>query len=248
LPDEGYIICDVDLSQADARVIAYDANATRLKEIFKDPSRNLHKENADAIFGPEAHKDEHKYFLAKKGVHSVHYVITPTSLSRHLDITKSEAKFFIDSYLSANPAIQNWHDDILYKLQSTGIVYNAFGYRRVFFDRPESVLTNAAGWIGQSTVAILINRIEAKMKATLSHLGYELLKQVHDSLVYQIPILNFAKHLPIAYENFHSIPIPYEDPLIIPAEMKASSISWGDVQKIRWDATSAKGSRSPTAS
>ena len=39
--DPGYYICDADLAQADARVVAWEADDDKLKEIFNEEQKQL---------------------------------------------------------------------------------------------------------------------------------------------------------------------------------------------------------------
>jgi DNA polymerase I-like protein with 3'-5' exonuclease and polymerase domains len=64
----------------------------------------------------------------------------------------------------------------------------------------------------------------------------QLLMQVHDSTVFQVPIELF---LDISYrarikECFNN-PIPYPRPLTIGVDIKYSDKSWGDAKGIKWD-------------
>ena len=90
-PDPGYVIVDADFDQADARVVAWDAKAIKLKEIFNDPSKDLHSENAITIFN---RLDKRTRSLAKRGVHATNY-ITASSLAGILGISIREAEHFI---------------------------------------------------------------------------------------------------------------------------------------------------------
>ena len=51
IPDPHYAIADHDLDQADARIVGWEANCPSLKEIFNDPTRDLHNEHTEIIFG-----------------------------------------------------------------------------------------------------------------------------------------------------------------------------------------------------
>lgn len=78
LPDLGFTIADADLAQADAQVVAWEADDEPLKQIFRDPDLDLHNENAKAIFGTLTPRNRQ---LAKGGVHAClsldHEVLTP---------------------------------------------------------------------------------------------------------------------------------------------------------------------------
>lgn len=228
-PDPGYIILDADFEQADARVVAWDADAPGLKTIFHDSSKDLHSENALTIFG---HVDKRTRSLAKRGVHATNYLISPQSLARSLGISLKEANYFIDKWFTSHPQIPQWHDRLEEQLYSTRTIYNAFGYRKVFFDRIERVLTEAVAWIPQSTVAIAINKALFNIYTNIPEI--QLLIQVHDSLVMQVPKHNWKSYLPRIKEAM-TIKIPYEDPLYLPTSAEVSAISWGHKQKISWE-------------
>jgi DNA polymerase-1 len=229
-PDPGFILCDCDLDQADARVVAWDANAPKLKEIFNDPTKDLHDENALALYG---RVDKRTRPLAKRGVHATNYVITARSLGRALGISTTEAERFISVWFSTHPEIPVWHDTIQQDLAYTRTVKNAFGFRKVFFDRVESLLPQAVAWIPQSTVAIVINKGLLNLHRRLPQV--QILSQVHDSLVFQIPQRQYPDVLPIIKECL-TIPVPYEnDPLIIPVSAQVSKRSWGECFAIDWE-------------
>lgn len=228
-PDPGYILLDCDLDQADARVVAWDANAPKLKEIFNDPSKDLHDENALSIYG---RVDKRTRPLAKRGVHATNYVITARSLGRALSISTAEAERFISVWFSAHPEIPSWHDRIQQELALTRTVRNAFGFRKVFFDRVESILPQAVAWIPQSTVAIVINKGLLNLYRNVRKV--QPLLQVHDSLVFQIPQRLYPEILPDIHAAL-SIPVPYDDPLIIPVSAQVSKVSWGDCYPIDWE-------------
>lgn len=56
----------------------------------------------------------------------------------------------------------------------------------------------------------------------------EMLLQVHDSVVMQIPLTKAEELYPQISSAFE-VSIPYEDPLIIPTKPKRSRESWGAV-------------------
>lgn len=228
IPDPGYIIVDADFSQADARVVAWDSNAPKLKEIFNDPTKDLHSENASTIFN---RLDKRTRSLAKRGVHATNYDITPRSLARSLGISVGEAEHFINTWFRAHPEISMWQDRVESEVASTRTIHNAFGYRKIFYDRPDRILPEALAWIPQSTVAIAINKALLNIYKNLPQV--QLLIQVHDSLVMQVPKRNWKQLLPLIKENM-TIKIPYPDPLYLPIDCEASAISWGHKKSCSW--------------
>ena len=229
IPDPGYVIIDADFDQADARVVAWDANATKLKEIFNNDELDLHSENALTIFN---RLDKRTRSLAKRGVHATNYYITARSLAGSLGISFREAEHFISTWFGAHPEIPEWHERIEHEVSSTRTIHNAFGYRKIFYDRPDRILPEALAWIPQSTVAIAINKALLNIYKNLPQV--QLLIQVHDSLVMQVPKRNWKQLLPLIKKEM-TIRIPYEDPLYLPVSAEVSAISWGHKKSITWE-------------
>ena len=104
---------------------------------------------------------------------------------------------------------------------------NKFGNRIVYQDRLDSVFTQALAWIPQSTVAL--NCILGGLLLVKEFPFVELLSQVHDSLVFQIP-KSKRHYLGQILEALNTISVPYEDPLTIPWSLKISEKSWGHAE------------------
>lgn len=227
IPDEGYTIIDADLEKADAQIVAWEANDEELKQIFRE-GRNLHEENAKMIFGPKnfakSSDPTSNYHKAKQGVHAVNYGVRPKTLAATLGITVHEADLFIKRWFGTHPRILSWHERIKRELKQYRKVKNKFGFERYYFDRVESIFTEALGWIPQSSVAIVTNKGLINIDKHLP--AAQLLIQGHDSLVVQVP----TAACPNIFDDIlkeMNIEIPYDDPLVIPVSLAASNISWG---------------------
>ena len=238
LPEPGFFMCDSDLAQADAQVVAWDANDEPLMEFFKaardDDTLDLHGNNAADIFGGVGNKEHPQRKKAKAGVHAVNYHVRPRTLARTLGITVHEAESFIDRWFDIHPAIKEWHRSVQSTLETTRVLVNKFGNRRVVWGRinTPTALSEALAWIPQSTVALVINRAWLNLER-LNDPDIFVSLQVHDSLVYQMRQLTFRRKLPLVEEAF-KIEIPYDDPLIIPAGLEYSADSWGDKREADW--------------
>jgi DNA polymerase-1 len=233
IPDPGYTLIDIDQAGADAQVVAWESGDEALKAKFRS-GKKVHALNAIDIFGPVAGPDgkrEPYYTRAKVGVHATNYGAKARTVASALGITIHEAERFQARWFSIHPGILRWHERVKSDLASTHSVRNPFGYRRLYFDRPDAVFNEALAWVPQSTVACVTNY--AWLNIDESGIPAEVLLQVHDSLVIQIPsrILDetLAALLPLI-----SIPIPYEDPLTIPWGLKASNKSWGECVGRQW--------------
>lgn len=231
-PDPGYTIFDCDLDRADAQVVAWEADDTPLKEIFR-AGLDMHLQNARDIFNnPRLSKDSKERKLAKAGCHAINYGAKPATLSRALGITMVEAERFYDRWFALHPAIADWHKRVENSLVTTRSVTNKFGYRRYYFDRVEGLLPEALAWVPQSTVALVIDKGLVNIDRNLRGRVDPLL-QVHDSLVMQCRTDSFDRLKAEVKEQLR-ITIPYDDPLIIGVGIKASTSSWGECEDLDW--------------
>lgn len=237
VPDPGYGIADADLSGADAQVVAWDAGDEDLKAAFKSGIK-IHAHNAKGMYGHVAGidgKNEPYYGNCKRRCHAYNYCGSPRTVSRTLGTTEAEERGFQRKWFNLHPAIPRWHARLDIRLAKSRTVYNAFGYRRVFFDRIEQCLPNACAWIGQSTVAIVCQRGQlALYEATKNgHLPWvRMLIQVHDSIIFQYKLDHEDELWKV--RDVITNPVPYEDELIIPWGLKTSHVSWGDVEDRSW--------------
>jgi len=233
IPDPGYIIFDCDLEQADAQVVAWEADDEELKAIFRDPSVDLHNENCKLIFGkyPTGPDDPYRK-KTKAGVHLTNYGGNSRTLAKTMGITIHDADQFQSKWFAAHPGIKDWHNRVDMLLQQRRYVENKFGYRRFYFDRIEGLLPEALAWIPQSTVGLVINHGWLNIENNLPDV--EILLQVHDSLVGQYP-KRLDPTIRTAIRDNLLIEVPYDDPLIIGVGIATSESSWGEVKDTSWE-------------
>lgn len=230
VPDEGYTLVEFDLPQADAQVVAWDAGDEKLKAIFRDPTRDLHTENATAIFGSCNGKGDIRRQYAKVGVHAVNYGATARVLAAVLGISVAQAEMFIYKWFEAHPEIKAWRSTIESDMRNKRYVENIFGYRRYCFDRIDEDLKHALAWKPQSTVAIITNTGIREVDRDLSTHGVDFLLQVHDSAVFQIWTAD-GPRLARAIQERMVVSAPYSDPLRMIPDAKFSETSWGECKK-----------------
>lgn len=241
IPDKGYTIFDADLSGADAQVVAWEANDDDLKRAFR-AGLKIHAKNAEDVFGDEyrnapgdrSNKGTPKgkmYDQNKRAVHATNYGASAFTLHRNPDIKwpLPKAEAFQRKWFNLHPGIKDWHQRTSHDLYASRTIRNKFGYRIIYFDRLDALLPQALAWVPQSTVAIVARKGALRLVAELPYA--EILLQVHDSLVFQIPNHRADEHDKI--REALSVPVPYpNDPLVIPWGLAKSSVSWGDVKDV----------------
>lgn len=234
IPDPGYVIFDADLAGADAQVVAWEANDEELKKAFR-AGVDIHDKNATDLFGErytslEGFARKSKRKQSKTAVHLTNYGGKPMTMTKNPIIgwPLNESEEFQRRWFRLHPGVLEWHQRTQHNLSTSRTIYNRFGYRIIYFDRTDGLLPQALAWVPQSTVA------ETTFQGALRLERYcpwaEVLLQVHDSLVFQVPLhrSESVKEIREALAN----PIPYDDPLTIRWGLKCSEASWGDVEEI----------------
>jgi DNA polymerase I-like protein with 3'-5' exonuclease and polymerase domains len=174
--------------------------------------------------------DKIKRLRTKQAVHATNYGGSARALAHVLGWTMRGSESFQRRWFNLHPGIKtNFHGRIESDLQRSRMVTNRFGNRRVYFDRIDSVFPEALAWVPQSTVAEVSFRGALRLEEACPWV--EMLLQVHDSLVFQVP------H---EYENNFTwirdalaVPIPYATPLTISWGLARSRVSWGDCQEVK---------------
>jgi hypothetical protein len=172
------------------------------------------------------------FFVRRNGTVYVtgntNYLGTADGIAPRIGLLVHETERIQKWYFGLAPEIKRWQEDIKKQVSGRRYVQNAFGYRIHFFDKIEGTIFNqAVAWIPQSTVGCLINRAYVNIHNNLPEA--EVLLQVHDSLMGQVPIEGKEHWLKRIVEEAQIV-IPYSDPLVIPVGIVSSEKSWGDCE------------------
>jgi DNA polymerase I len=235
IPDPGYIILDADLKGADALVVAKECNDSALMEAAKG-TFDLHSENATVILAMEgidyAKSPKRAEFRQqfKSAIHGTNYVASARTLALTFGWPIRRAENFQSYWFRNHPGVRDWHKRTEGELFRSRTASNKFGYRIIYFDRIDGLLPEALAWIPQSTVAESCFRGALQLEECCPYV--EILIQVHDSLVFQIPKSYYHEDRLREIHSALHVPVPYPDPLVIPWKLSASEKSWGDCQEI----------------
>lgn len=229
ITDPGYVLIKVDLSQAEARYVAWESRAYSLIERFLDPSFDIHRWAASMIFQckeEEVTKEQRQ--TAKIGVHGGNYGLQPKSAALQLNVPLTTATLAIEGYSNAVPEIGKWRRDLGDRIRRTRKLSTPFGRQRIFLDRiTDETLRSAFAFLPQSTIADIINRAFGLAEAVLSEFQVFPLITVHDEIVFLAPECGLEESTR-AIQRLVEFPIEFpgvKHPLIIPAEIKVGP-SW----------------------
>lgn len=240
VPDPGYTIFEGDLKGADAQVVAWEAEDEDLKNAFR-AGVDVHVKNAEDMWGSEfarlpegSHARDKRRQECKHTVHGCNYGCSPRTTAIQRGWTVHEAERFHNRWFSIHPKIKTvFHARVQAALDKNKVIYNQFGYRRVYFDRADEAFTEALAWKPQSIVALCTFKGMMQLRRT-TDIIIELLLQNHDSWAWQTP--DNQAHRVVEIKKGLEVPVPYDDPLIIPWDLKSSKKSWGECEKIKFAA------------
>jgi DNA polymerase I-like protein with 3'-5' exonuclease and polymerase domains len=230
IPDPGMAMFDIDLDSADLRIVTWESDCKWMKDHFANGRKPYIEVMREYYRNPSMTKKSHprEYGMFKSLCHGTNYLGTADGIAPRIGLLVHETERIQKWYFGLAPEIKRWQEDIKKQVSGRRYVQNAFGYRIHFFDRIEGTIFNqAVAWIPQSTVGCLINRAYVNIHNNLPEA--EVLLQVHDSLMGQVPIENKEHWLRRIVEE-SQIVIPYSDPLVIPVGIVSSEKSWGDCE------------------
>lgn len=232
--DEGYTIVNADLSQAEARVVAYLSEDRRLIEVF-ETGGDIHTKNASNIFGvKESEVTSEQRYIAKRGTHSINYGAGFKTVGESAGIPASEAKRVIARYFASYPRIKLWQMQVQNRLRNSRVLTTPFGRKRTFFNRfNDSLLKEGLAYVPQSTVADIVNQAIIHLyKKWQTQEDKILLLQVHDSIVCQCKEELLQETIQEVKEAL-SIPLVINNrTMIIPSDVKIGQ-NWGELRKVK---------------
>lgn len=128
--NEDYKLVDADYSQIELRVMAHLSDDEKLKEAFFT-GEDIHTKTASEVFG--VNKEEVTSLMrgrAKAVNFGIIYGISDFGLSRDLNITKKEAKQYIDNYLNHYEKVKKYMDDSIERGKEDGFITTILNRRR----------------------------------------------------------------------------------------------------------------------
>ncbi|MDS3836869.1 DNA polymerase I [Staphylococcus hominis] len=193
---EDSVILSADYSQIELRVLAHITQDDSLKEAFIH-GQDIHTATARKVFGVEAEEVTDLMRRQSKAVNfGIVYGISDYGLSQSLNITRKEAKIFIDDYLASFPGVKQYMSDIVKDAKANGYVETLL-HRRRYIPDITSRNFNLRGFAErtamntpiQGSAADIIKLAMVEFDKQVQHTSYKakLLLQVHDELIFEVP-------------------------------------------------------------
>ena len=192
---EGQMMVSADYSQIELRIMAHLSGDPTLQAAFQN-NEDVHRRTAAEVFGvPPEHITAEQRRYAKTINFGLIYGMSSFGLAKALGIDNMSAEMFIKRYFARYTGVAEYMERTKEQARSLGYVETLFGRRLYLPDIHGSAIRRAAAERAainapmQGTASDLIKRAMIKVQAALAaeQSSAQLVMQVHDELVLQVP-------------------------------------------------------------
>lgn len=128
--EEGHQLVDADYSQIELRVLAHISEDPKMIDAFKN-NEDIHTKTASEVFHMDMEEVTPDLRDRAKAVNfGIVYGISDYGLSRDLDISRGEAKEYIDNYLANYVKVEDYMDETIKRGKEDGYVETILHRRR----------------------------------------------------------------------------------------------------------------------
>ena len=214
---DGHKLVSADYSQIELRLLAEIADIPALRNAFRD-GLDIHAMTASEMFGVPVKGMPGEIRRRAKAINfGIIYGISAFGLANQLGIAREEAGAYIKKYFERFPGIRDYMEETKAFAKKNGYVLTLFGRKCHYPDIAASNASirsfNERAAINarlQGTAADIIRRAMVRMDAALAKqkLNAQMLLQVHDELVFEVPEAEVAATLPVVQKVMEQAPMP----------------------------------------
>ncbi|EGV09972.1 DNA-directed DNA polymerase [Parvimonas sp. oral taxon 393 str. F0440] len=190
--DKNKVFIDADYSQIELRVLAHLSKDSVMIESFKN-DLDIHYKTASEVFGvPIDEVTDNQRRSAKAVNFGIVYGISDYGLSKDLNITRNEAREYIEGYLNTYPRIKNYMEEIVDRAKKDGFVTTILDRKR-YIPEINSKNFNIRSFgerialntpiQGSAADIIKLAMIKVYERLKLEKVNAKLILQIHDELI-----------------------------------------------------------------
>ncbi|MGD0026387.1 MAG: DNA polymerase, partial [Xanthobacteraceae bacterium] len=213
----GKKLVSADYSQIELRLLAEIAAIEPLRKAFRE-GLDIHAMTASEMFGVPVKNMPGEVRRRAKAINfGIIYGISAFGLANQLGIGREEAGAYIKKYFERFPGIRDYIEATKAFARKNGYVLTLFGrkchYPDLVNSNPSIRAFNERAAVNarlQGTAADIIRRAMIRMDAALAQkkLSAQMLLQVHDELVFELPDAEVDKTLPVVTRVMEEAPLP----------------------------------------
>ena len=213
----GMKLVSADYSQIELRLLAEVADVPTLRQAFKD-GIDIHAMTASEMFGVPVKDMPSDIRRRAKAINfGIIYGISAFGLANQLSIEREEAGAYIKKYFERFPGIRDYMDETKEFCRAHGYVLTLFGRKCHYPDIKASNGSirafNERAAINarlQGSAADIIRRAMIRMEPELkaAKLSAQMLLQVHDELIFEVPEKEVKDTIVIVKDVMESAPHP----------------------------------------
>jgi DNA polymerase-1 len=237
IAEAGHKLVSADYSQIELRLLAEIASIEPLRKAFRD-GLDIHAMTASEMFGVPVKDMPGEVRRRAKAINfGIVYGISAFGLANQLGIEREEAGAYIKKYFERFPGIRDYIEETKEFAREHGYVETLFGRKCHYPDIKASNASirafNERAAVNarlQGTAADIIRRAMIRMDAALAKhkLAAQMLLQVHDELVFEVPDGEVERTLPVVTAVMVEAPMPALS-LSVPLQVEAHAAD-------NWDA------------
>tara|TARA_Y100001934_G_scaffold282607_1_gene397126 strand:- start:3699 stop:4505 length:807 start_codon:yes stop_codon:yes gene_type:complete len=197
IAEKKHKLLSADYSQIELRILAHMANVKSLKKAFSE-GLDIHSLTASQVFKMQVEDIDSETRRSAKAINfGIIYGISPFGLAKQLGVPLKEAKNYIESYFKQYPGIQDYMNRTINEARAEGYVKTLFG-RKCFTPGINDKNPSRRGFSERAAInapiqgtaadIIKISMIEIENQLIKNNLKTKMLLQVHDELIFEVPI------------------------------------------------------------
>ncbi len=196
IAEEGNLLLSADYSQVELRILAHLSQDEGLINAFQE-GLDVHTRTASELFSASMDRVTSDMRRTAKTVNfGVIYGISPFGLSETLNISRDEAKKYIEQYFDRHAGVKKYIERVLDEAKEKGYVTTLFGRRRPIPElMSQNSNTRAQGERlainspiqGTAADTIKVAMINIWKRFREKNLKARMILQVHDELLFELP-------------------------------------------------------------
>ncbi|MDP3858749.1 MAG: DNA polymerase I [Stagnimonas sp.] len=194
--EPGSLLCSIDYSQIELRLMAHFSGDAKLVEAFQS-GKDIHQATAAEVFGLALDAVSSDQRRAAKAINfGLIYGMSSWGLAKQLGIGRAEAQDYIDRFFARYPGVKRFMDDTKAAARRSGYVETLFG-RRLYLPNINSKNQGLRQYAERTAInaplqGTAADLIKAAMIDLHAWIGAEaptvkMIMQVHDELVFEAP-------------------------------------------------------------